>query len=347
VCQPPSTQLTNPGIYLLTIMPASGYQGQVPATQLNSGGVGTACISQYDTAGVQFRLLPLMLSQTGTGLQPSLFTLANQIQSQLDSDPSVASVAPALSKFRNGLAYACFGVEQLAANRGDPFQFVSQAPSYGLVDEAREVGLLTDCEVVLALLYWTQGGLQFIDLWSVRRRLTPRSGTPQWPLVYTDRRRGEAEAMFLQFEDQVQSILDTETNLAAVTVDSYFMFLPPAGVLPVTGDRITAVTGTPATPAFDPPGFFGSHASRDIATTDGNLLRELFASALDYEPIPLAATGEIQLYLVWENLQAVNAGGSARLALIFASPAASAGRWRRVSSRIVRAFQRKIPEFQA
>lgn len=320
-CQPPQTQLTNPGIYLLTLLPASGYQGQAPVTQLNSGGVGTSCTSQFSTAGVQFRLAPITLASTGTGLQPTLYVLANQIQTQLNSNVSAASLAPALSQLRNGLAYACFGVEQWEAYPANPFEFLSASPSLGLIDQARSAGLLTGCEVALALLYWTPGGLQFIDLWSVRRRLTAGAITDQWPLLVGDRRRSDAEAMFLQFEDQVQSILAGGTNLASVTADSYFMYLPPAGILPVTSDGISAVTGTPATPAFDLPAFFGAHASKDVATTDGDLLRAIFSTALDYEPIQLAETGEIQLYLVWENLQAVNGGSTGQLALLFASPA--------------------------
>jgi hypothetical protein len=319
-CQPPQTQLSNPGIYVLTVMPASGYQGQVPVTQLNSGGVGTSCTSQYATAGVQFRLAQITLASTGTGLQPTLYALANQIQGQLNNNASAASVAPALSQFRNGLAYACFGVEQLEAYPANPFEFLSQTPSYGLIDQARSAGLLTDCEVDLALLYWTPGGLQFIDMWSVRRRLTHGAITEQWPLLAGDRRRSEAESMFLQFQDQVQSIIANTSDPSSVTADTYFMYLPPAGVVPVTGDGITVVTGTPSTPAFDMAGFFGAHASQDVATTDGDLLRNLFFTALDYEPIQLLP-GEIQLYLVWENLQAINAGSTAQLALAFASPA--------------------------
>jgi hypothetical protein len=322
-CQPPRTQLTNPGIYILTVMPATGYQGQAPMTPLNSSGVATSCTSQYATAGVQFRLAQLTLASTGTGLQPSLYTLANQIQTQLNNNASGASVAPALSQFRNGLAYACFGIELLEAYPTNPFEFLSQPPppSYGLIEQARSAGLLTDCEVTLALLYWTPGGLQFVDLWSVRRRLTEGAITGAWPLLVGDRRRGEAEAMFLQFEDQVQSLLASETNLASVTADSYFLYLPPAGILPVTGDGISTVTGTPATPAFDMAAFFGAHASKDVATTDGNMLRTLFSAALEYEPMPLAQTRVIQLYLVWENFQAVNGGAAAPLALLFASPA--------------------------
>jgi hypothetical protein len=321
-CQPPQTQLTNPGIYVLTVMPASGYQGQAPVTQLSSNGVATSCTSQYSTAGVQFRLAQLTLASTGAGLQPTLYALANQIQAQLNNNASAASVAPALSQLRNGLAYACFGVEQLEAYANNPFEFLSQTtPVYGLIDQARSTNLLTSCEVALALLYWTPGGLQFIDLWSVRRRLTEGAITEQWPLLVGDRRRSEAEAMFLQFEDQVQSLIGSGASLASVTADGYFMYLPPAGILPVTGDGISIVTGTPATPAFDMPGFFGAHASQDVATTDGDLLRALFSTSLDYEPMQLTETGEIQLYLIWENLQAVNQGGNTPLVIVFASPA--------------------------
>jgi hypothetical protein len=127
--------------------------------------------------------------------------------------------------------------------------------------------------------------------------------------------------MFLQFEGQVQSIMAGSTSLTSVAADSYFMYLPPAGILPVTANGISIVTGTPATPAFDLPTFFAAHASQDVATTDGDLLRQLFSTALDYEPVELTQTGEIQLYLVWENLEAVNGGASTQLALVFASPA--------------------------
>ena len=293
-----TTQLTNPGIYVLTVLPASGYQGQVPVAQLNSGGVGTSCTSQYATAGVQFRLAQITLTSSGTGLQPALYALANQILSELNSGGSAAAVAPALSQLRNGLAYACFGVEQLEAYPANPFEFLSQTPSYGLIDQSRSSGLLTNCEVPLAMLYWTPGGLQFIDLWGVRRRLTQVATTEQWPLFAGDRRRSEAEAMYLQFQDHVQSLIAGGGDLSSVTVDSYFMYLPPAGMLPVTGDGIPVVTGTPAMPGFDLAGFFGAHISKDVALTDGDLLRNLFFTALDYEPILLTQTGELQLYLV-------------------------------------------------
>jgi hypothetical protein len=320
-CAPPQTELTNPGIYVLTIMPASGFQGQVPVVQLNSGQVATSCNSAFATAGVQFRMPPVSLDTAGSSLQNALFQLANQIQSQLVNNASQASVAPALSQLRNGLAYACFGTEQVEQYAVDPLSFLSQTmpfSSYGLVDQARGAGLLTDCEVPLALLYWTPAGVQFLDMWSVRRRITREPVTRKLPLLEGDRRVSESEAMLLQFEDQVQSLLAATTGLNAISVDSYFLFLPPVGMVAVTGNGIRAVTTSTPLAGFDLGTFFGAHASQEVATTDGALLRDLFQDALYHEPIQLATAGKIQLYLVWENLLAVNGGGSEALAVVFA-----------------------------
>ena len=319
-CNPPQTQLTNPGIYVLTVLPASGFQGQVPVVQLNSGQVAASCNSAFATAGVQFRLFQVSLDTAGSPLQNSLFQLANQIQSAFANNATLASQAPALSQLRNGLAYACFGTEQVEQYAVNPLVFLSQAApfsSYGLVDQARAAGLLIDCEVPLALLYWTPAGVQFLDMWSVRRRVTREPETRKLPLLEGDRRVAESEAMLLQFEDHVQSLLAGTTGLNAISADAYFLFLPAAGMVEVTGNGIDAVKSPAPLTGFDLGTFFGSHASKDVATTNGNLLRDLFQDALYCEPIQLANAGKIQLYLVWENLLAVN-GGSAPLAVVFA-----------------------------
>jgi hypothetical protein len=323
VCQPPQTQLSNPGVYVFTVLPASGYQGQAPVVQLGSSGVAQTCTSQYATAGVQFRLLHLTLDSSSP-LQASLISLACQIQWQLSNNASAASVAPQISQLRNGLAYASFGTEQVNQYAANPLDFLSGASSvasYGLLDQARTAKLLTDCEVPLALIYWTTSGIQFVDMWAARRRLTQEAISRNVPLLDGDRRVSEAEAMFLQFEDQMQALLSDPNGPGTIIADKYFFYVPPAGMVPVTGNGITAVTSSAGLAGFDPATFFGTHASRDIATTNGNLLRALFHDALYAEPVQLINTGEIQLYLVWENLQAVNAGGSGPLAIVYASPA--------------------------
>jgi hypothetical protein len=329
-CNPPQTQLSNPGIYILTVMPASGFQGQVPIVQLNSTGVAASCGSAFATAGVQFRLPQITLDTTGSPLQNSLFQLATKIQSQLANNASQASVAPSLSQLRNGLAYACYGTEQVEQYAADPLDFLSQTPktsppfsSYGVVDQSRAARLLTDCEVPLALLYCTQAGIQFVDMWSVRRRITRGPVTRKVPLLEGDRRVSEAEATLLQFEDHMQSLLNGPTKLDQIVMGDFFFFVPAAGMVEITGNGIGAVNPKAQLAGFDLPTFFGAHASKDIATTNGNLLRDLFHDALYYEPIQLTTPGKIQLYLVWENLQAVNAALGGRLAAIFASGALS------------------------
>lgn len=321
-CQPPQTQLSNPGIYVLTILPASGYQGQAPVVQLGSSGVAQSCTSQYATAGVQFRLLQLTLDPN-SALQENLLTLAGAVQALLDGNAAPATVAPQLSQLRNGLAYACFGAEAFERYGANPLDFLAGTSSfdtYGLLDQARATGQLSACEVPLSLVYWTTTGIQFVDMWSARRRLTRPPVSDNIPLLDGDRRVSEAEAMLLQFEDQVQSLLSGPAALSSISADNYFLYLPPAGLVEVTGNGITAVSGGPLT-GFDLTAFFGAHASEDIATTNGNRLRALFEDSLYQEPVSLSQVHEIQLYLVWENLEAVNKGTQQSLAVVFASPA--------------------------
>src|SRR6266702_4695385 len=104
----------------------------------------------------------------------------------------------------------------------------------------------------------------------------------------------------------------SEANLiAGMAATQRFSFLPTVGLLPVQGD------GSPN--GFTPLTFFGSLASRDVAMTDGNILRSLLHEALYHEPIDLSAPYKIQLYAIFENVQAVQAQQTNQLTLVFAS----------------------------
>ncbi len=305
-CQPPQTQLTNPGIYVLTIMPVSGYQGQVPMTQLNSEGVGTSCTSQYATAGVQFRMTPVTLNATGSPLQTNLLTLANQIQSQLNSGATVASVAPQLSQFRNGLAHVCFGTETLATYAANPFPTsqTSSFDSYGLADSLRTAELMSDCEVPLAIIYWTPGGIQFVDLWSVRRPVFPLDASEEWPLFSGRRRTAEGLAMFLQFQDQLSGLSSTVGTgaLGSVAATSYFYYLPAAGFIPV--GNVSPGTG------FDYLEFFSNRTYRNPVFIEGAKLSPVLRTAFSYPPIDLSKQEMLWIYQVREN-QDVTVGSGA------------------------------------
>jgi hypothetical protein len=148
-------------------------------------------------------------------------------------------------------------------------------------------------------------------MWSVRRSLTPHGNG--WLGLDSRQRVAETQAMFRQFQDHTQWIVDNENNLQSIAADSIFQFLPPAGIVPVSGQGSAS--------GFDPQTFFGTHASLDIATTNGELLNQIFHEALYCQPIQLANAGKIQLYLIWENLQAVVNKQSKQLALVFATAA--------------------------
>jgi len=306
-CQPPQTQLTNPGIYVLTILPASGYQEQVPVVQLNSTGVATSCSSRFATAGVQFRLAPVTLASTGTGLQPTLFALANQIQTQLTSGATTASLAPQLSQFRNGLAHACFGTDALAGFAANPLPLLPQASpfdDYGLIDTLRGASLMTDCEVPLAIMYWTQSGIQFVDMWSVRRPVFPATGSEFWPVFSGSRRAVEGLAIFLQFQDQIASLQSTLTllSLDSAVSDSYFFFLPAAGLLPAANIKGSA--------GFDYSTFFSGHTYRNPTFMEGAELMTLERNSFDYPPIDLSSHEMFWLYWVRENLEGIVNGSA-------------------------------------
>jgi hypothetical protein len=302
-CQPPQTQLTNPGIYVLTVMPASGYQGSVPVTQLNSGGVGTICASQYATAGVQFRMVQVNLASTGTGLQQTLYAQANQIQTQLNSGATAASLAPALSQFRNGLAHVFFGTGALAGYAANPFPPRPQASSfdsYGMIDSLRTAGLVTDCEVPLAVLYWTPGGIQFVDLWSVRRPVFPLAASEEWPIFSGRRRPAEGLAMFLQFEDQIDGLAATLNSgaLSSANASDYFLYLPAAGLVPIANSKGSG--------GFDSSQFFSIPTHRHPVFIEGAKLGSIMRRAMEFPPIDLGSKELLWLYEVRENQQTID-----------------------------------------
>jgi len=227
---------------------------------------------------------------------------------QLDP-PITAAELQDESHLRNLIAYRCFDLAPTKSFVTNPFGPRSNEPS--LLDSLRP-NRLTDCDVPLAILYWTlSDGIKFLDLWSVRRALTGRSYSGGWSRLFAERRLSESRAMFLQFADQIDDIRRNETGLASIAASQRFKSLPPAGFLPVTGPGSAG--------GFDPSIFFGALASRDVAMIDGDLVRSLLNEALYHEPVDLSRPDKIQLYSIFENVKAVEQGNSTQLALVFAS----------------------------
>jgi hypothetical protein len=282
-CQPPQPGIyvADAGVYLLVMCPASATEGRAPVNGL--GTCTVACNARYNIEGVQFRLVQL---PTGADLtQPALL--------------------------RNTVAYECFGtIVDTAAFVSDPFN--ASWDRTGLLDLMRRKKIgIGDCDIPLAVIYWTLEGIQYVDMWSVRRRLAKPGASRSWPLLFSDRRIGETDAMIQQFQDQIEAIFTVESGLENIQATDRFTFLPPVGLLPMRGPGSAR--------GFDAGTFFGSRASRAIATMDGASLRSLFAEAPNHEPIDLRSAEKIQLYVTFENLIAVQNGQSSQLAVIFAS----------------------------
>jgi hypothetical protein len=278
----PGVFVVGEGVYLLTMACAEAGQGRAPVSGL--GNAAAQCNVRAVVEGVQFRLE-----------QP-------QVAPELLLDRA---------HLRSRLAAAALGIADRLEGYASPF--APRAVPATLVETLRAAGAVTDCEVPLALLHWNASeGIAFVDMWSVRRRLTPRGADARWASLVGPRRTSEAEATYLQFQEQVDDIVSSGEDASQVAAADRFEFLPPVGILPLQAG---------ARPAFDPLRFFGAMASRDVAYTDGRLLRSLVEESFSHDAVALASGERLQLYLVAENTLAGAAGGAVTPVVVFASPA--------------------------
>jgi hypothetical protein len=269
------------GVYLLTACPARANEGRAAVSGLQNAAAD--CNTKYLVDGIQFRLIQLDVT---TG----------ELNDQ--------------NHLRNLVAYKCFSAADDNSFVTDPFGTSSQR--HGMLDDLRP-DRLTDCDVPLAVLFWTAGGgINFIDLWSVRRRITPPSIVDRWNLFIGDRRVSEAEARFLQFADQIQDIRLNETNLELIIATDRFTQLPPVGVLPV---------GARSSRGFDYRRFFQNETYHEPVFVEDAQVQSLIFESFRCPPIEPGSRELIWLYNVRTNRQTIdNAGRSALQAyLVFAT----------------------------
>ena len=277
LCRPPAPGAGTPttGVFILTIGPRSATQGRAPVSGL--GDEPAPCNVAFSLDGIAFSLC------------------AVQLPSGLEDEPE---------RLRNRLAHLCFGTVDPARLSGIAAPFAHGAGRYGVLD-----GQLPTDQVPLALLRWTTQGLEFVDPWAVRRRLTAPQAASAWPQFAGERRQAEAEAMLLQFEDEIELLRARDPAPDAVEGADRFAFLPPAGLLPVAGGTL---------PGFDAETFFGEQGSRDVAQIDAERVPALVHDSFRHEPIALDGVERIQLYRIRENELAVAAGQVAQAAILFA-----------------------------
>jgi hypothetical protein len=283
-CDPKSagtTLASGTGFYVLLIAPASRAEGKTQVSGLGNG--AALCNSQFNSEGVKFRLLRLNVTAGAN---------ANQI--------------------RNAVAYQCFGSRETSANDFAQGALNRTPPSRGGIEALVPSGYLTTGDVPLAIIEWTAGGIGFVDQWPARRRVSMSGASALWDPLIGDQRRAEGEAMFLQFQDQIETLRSGAGNLAAIEARQHFRFLPPAGVLPLHTDRFPE--------GFNRSVFFNGITQRDPVYLEGARARHLLRMSFEFPALDLSSGEMIWEYFVRENGQAIDAGGSGqpRSYLLFA-----------------------------
>jgi hypothetical protein len=180
--------------------------------------------------------------------------------------------------------------------------------------------ILTDCDVPLALLYWTStNGIVFIDTWAVRRSLVHPDSDGSMLFLEGARRKCEGEAMYLQFQSQIEDIRANESGLETLAAAQCFDFLSPVGILPVSG--ILSLGGGTASSGFDLSIFFGDNVCSVPSIIEGAQLSSLLRDSLICPPIEIGSKELIWLYYIRENRKSIDdkTGNVQQPYLVFAS----------------------------
>jgi hypothetical protein len=300
-CAPPTQTavVSGAGLYLLVVTPASGYDQRAPVSGLgNAGLTSPGCGSRYAVEGVQFKLVSVDVN-TNAAIPAATRTELNTLMS--------AGGAAHLSLLRNLSAYLCFGAAQTADFARDPFAAANRpdaTPAPNVLDALRAAGELTRCDVPLALVYWTAAGIDFVDMWSARRRVTHASVTDGWGAPGGEGERGLREAMSMQFQDQLETLRASAQTAQAVAAETYFRYLPPVGFVPLAG--VAGFVG------FNYQSLFQNMTYREPVFINGARVAALLHEARSYPPIDVQSDEMFWLYLVRENQQAFNQGGNNR-----------------------------------
>ncbi|HEY5248031.1 MAG TPA: hypothetical protein VIJ15_06215, partial [Dermatophilaceae bacterium] len=195
-----STSLTT-GVVLLTARSACRLEGQAPLAPPANGTMPPGCVAQWRVDGVEFRAIMLPVGNTVAGVP---------VTTSGDSGTS--------GNRRNLVAHWCLGTEQLAAFGADPFGF---SPAYSGLASLDPLDL-TPYDVPLAVFHWDNMVVQDLDNWSARRRVTDPDPAPSsWSAALSDRRDAEGQARFLQFQDQVDTLVIQAQAATAIASDTF------------------------------------------------------------------------------------------------------------------------------
>jgi hypothetical protein len=282
-CQPlqPGIYVAEAGVYLLTIAPAKKNEGRAAVSGLDN--IIARCNTHHAVESVQFRLIQLGLNTEEL------------------NDPD---------HLRNIIAYKCFGIGDPTVRPFHTDPFGEAGDRHYLLDDLRP-RLLTDCDVPLAIINWTSTeGIKFVDMWSVRRRVSAPSANNGWRAVAGEENSSTTEAMMWQFAEHLKDLGPNRSGLESLSATRHFNYLPPVGLLPISRLRFGGVIIN---------NFFSSCAHREPEFIDGKLLPFLVNHAARHEPIDLSQGEMVWLYKSWQNEQVFKKTESVQPYVIFAS----------------------------
>lgn len=207
------------GAYLLTVMPVSRLEGTTPLNSAAQRGNTFDCAAKWVVEGVEFKAIRLT-----------------------DFGNNGVDAIGKPSTLRNRLAHWCLGSKALGI-----FPFAGYDGAYSGIDRI-SADDLTLCDVPLAVFYWVEGGVSFVDNWAARRRMARAYITPAWSGFFGEKRSAEGEARLLQFQEQLGTLLNAaDTNPQTLRAVDHFAHLPPLGFLPalppVDSDLLDYVSG--------------------------------------------------------------------------------------------------------
>lgn len=316
-----ATVTTGAGAYLLVVEPASTPDGRTPRTTLGGDGAAGDCGAKRRVEGARLRLVPLDTGDDAL-VPPSLAdgegeydvqNLSQKIVEARENDEEPMSKR--VSKLRNVLAHVCLRTPSALTDTASLYDTLrrqargegtdpigSEGPLDVLRRRARR-GQVDDLDdaVPLGLLYWSSDRIEFIDVWSVRRRV--HRPDPQRPAPAAARRRAEMEAAIFQFQAHVADLVDALTagERQLVRARDFVKWLPPVGIVPVQ---------TSETDGFRSETFLEGVetrleglASRDTVVIEGEHVRAIFQDARYRDPIPVSGNELVWMYEVRENRQ--------------------------------------------
>lgn len=206
VCDPDDPDQPAPvssGAYLLTAAPLAQLEGAVPRKACDGTGTST-CANQWEVEGVEFKIIRLTNYTPPTG---------NKV-----------------NRNRNLLAHWFYGSGKIMNLMRDPFKFPANYTGFSQISAED----FTECDLPLAVFYWANNEIVFIDQWAVRRRLVHPYPAAKWAANLSDQRQAEGQARFLQFQEHIadlQSQFGNQTD--TIRAVDRFAYLPPVGLLPV------------------------------------------------------------------------------------------------------------------